>query len=115
MKRRKTIRVKRSNMTLTIDEAKSRIKSYIDKYYCDVRDDVFDWKSFEYHLHGYVVDLSHRVAYKRGWQGHNWRQELRKLLISFAYNEIEKIDKKGRRKNKIKKVLTKVFTFGLAK
>jgi hypothetical protein len=102
-------------MTLTIDEAKSRIKSYIDKYYSDVRDDIFDWDSFDYHLRGYVADLSHRIAYRRGWQGHNWRQELRKLLISFAYNEIQKIVKNRTRKKRIKKVLTKVFTFGLAK
>ncbi len=96
---------------ITIDIAQQRLKGYIKKYYCEVRDDVFDWGSFQTHLYGYIVSLSHQVAYKRGWQGHNWRQEMRKQLLSFAYDEIDKMN----RARKTKKTLIKIFTFGLAK
>ena len=96
---------------ITTNDAKQKLKSYIKKYYCEVRPDVFDWDSFKNHLYGYIVSLSHQVAQKRGWQGHNWRQEVRKQLLSFALNEIDKID----RNNKAKKILGKIFTFGLVK
>ena len=96
---------------MTINDAKWRLKGYIKRYYCEVRDDVFDWDSFQRELHGYVVSLSHKVTYKRGWQGHNYRQSLRRHLYSFALNEIDKID----RREKIKGILGKIFTFGLAK
>jgi hypothetical protein len=98
-------------MTITINEAKSRLRGYIKKYYRDVRDDVFDWRSFKRELYGYVVTLSHDIGKMRGWQGHNWRQGLRRHLYSFALNEIDKID----RRKKTKKIIHKILTFGLAK
>ena len=98
-------------MSITIDDAKLRLKGYIKKYYCEVREDVFDWDSFQHELYGYVVSLSHDIGRMYGWQGHNWRQGLRRHLYSFALNEIDKIDKR----EKTKKILTKLFTFGLAK
>jgi len=107
--KRRTLNRKRE--TLTIDDAKARIKRYLKRYYCGVRDDVFDWNSFQHHLYGYTVSLSHEVGKKRGWQGHNWRQEIRKLLLSFAYDEIDKID----RGERIRSALAKIFTFGIVK
>jgi hypothetical protein len=99
-----------NRMSITVDDAKVRIERYLKRYYRDVRDDVFDWDSFHHHLYGYIVDLSHKVGCKRGWQGHNWRQEIRKLLLSFAYNEMDKIE----RGQRVRRTLVKIFTFGLA-
>ena len=96
---------------ISVYEAQDKIKGYLEKYYCGVRDDVFDWNSFQSHLYGYIVSLSHDVAKKRGWPGHNWRQEIRKLLLSYAYDEIDRVD----RRNKIKRTLVKVLTLGWAK
>jgi hypothetical protein len=96
---------------LTVDEAKSRLRGYIKKYYRDVRADVFDWNSFKRELYGYVVSLSHDIGKMHGWQGHNWRQGLRKNLYSFALDEIDKTD----RREKVGNVLRKIVTFGLAK
>jgi hypothetical protein len=96
---------------LTVNEAKSRLRGYVKKYYRDVREDVFDWYTFKRELYGYVVSLSHDVGKMRGWQGHNWRQSLRKYLYSFALNEIDKIDKK----EKVGKILRKIVTLGLAR
>ena len=96
---------------LTVDEAKSRLRGYIKKYYRDVRADVFDWNSFKRELYGYVVSLSHDIGKMHGWQGHNWRQALRKHLYSFALNEIDKTDNR----EKVRKALRKIVTFGLAK
>jgi hypothetical protein len=102
---------KRGGAKMTLDEAKSRLKGYIKKYYCEVREDVFDEKSFKRELWGYVVSLSHDIAKMPGWQGHNWRQALRRHLYSFALNERDKIDSR----KKVKKILRKILTFGLAK
>jgi len=96
---------------ITINQAKERIRGYIKKYYQEIRPDVFEWDNFRRELYGYIVSLSHNIATKRGWQGHNWRQGLRRHLLSYALNEIDKID----RKNKIKTILVKIFTLGLAK
>jgi hypothetical protein len=96
---------------MTLDEAKSRIRGYIKKYYIEVRPEVFNRAAFRHELYGYTVSLSHDIGKKKGWQGHNWRQGLRRHLFSYALNEIDKID----RKNKIKRIFTKVFTLGLAK
>ena len=96
---------------ITINEAKKRLKGYIKKYYRHVREDVFDWKSFKRELYGYVVSLSHDIAKMHGWQGHNWRQVLRRHLYSFALDEIDKINKR----KKVAKILRKIVTFGLAK
>ena len=49
-------------MSITIDDAKLRLKGYIKKYYCEVREDVFDWDSFQHELYGYVVSLSHDIG-----------------------------------------------------
>ncbi len=96
---------------ITTNDAKQRLRGYIKKYYSEVREDVFNWDSFQHELYGYTVSLSHDIGKKRGWQGHNWRQGLRRHLYSFALNEIDKIN----RRRKIKKMLTKIVTFGLAK
>jgi hypothetical protein len=96
---------------LTVGEAKSMLKAYIKKYYRDVRDDVLDWNSFKRELYGYVVSLSHNIAKMRGWQGHNWRQGLRRNLYSFALNEIDKIN----RRKKAGRIIRKILTFGFAK
>jgi hypothetical protein len=94
-----------------MNEAKSRIRGYIKKYYQEVRPEVFNRDAFRRELYGYIVSLSHDIGKKRGWQGHNWRQGLRRHLYSYALNEIDKID----RKNKIKRIILKIFTLGLAK
>lgn len=96
---------------MTMNEAKSRIRGYIKKYYQEVRPEVFNRDAFRRELYGYIVSLSHDIGKKRGWQGHNWRQGLRRHLYSYALNEIDKID----RKNKIKRIILKIFTLGLAK
>jgi len=96
---------------ITINEAKSRLRGYVIKYYRDVRDDVFDWNSFKRELYGYVVSLSHDIAKMHGWQGHNWRQGLRRHLYSFALDEIDRINKR----KKLTKILRKIATFGLLK
>ncbi len=96
---------------ISLNQAKKRIKGYIKKYYEEVREDVINRKAFENELYGYVVSLSHDVAQKRGWQGHNWRQALRRHLFSYALDEIEKIDKK----RKILRVFRKIITFGVAR
>jgi hypothetical protein len=102
---------KRGGAKITIDEAKSRLRGYVKKYYGEVREDVFDWKSFERELKGYVVSLSHDIAKMPGWQGHNWRQALRRYLYSYALNEKDKID----RRKKAGKIIRKILTLGLAK
>jgi hypothetical protein len=102
-------RGKRKNR-ITTDEAKLRLRRYIKKYYCEVREDVFDWNSFRRELRGYVVSLSHDIGKMPGWQGHNWRQALRRHLCSFALDEIDKIN----RRKKAKKMIRKILTFGLA-
>lgn len=81
MKRKKTI---------TIAEAKRRLRGYIKRYYIQVRSDVFNWELFQKELFGYVTSLSHKVAKMGGWQGHNWRQALRRHLYSYALDEVEK-------------------------
>ena len=96
---------------MTINEAKLRIRGYIKKYYQEVRPEVFNRDAFRRELYGYTVSLSHDIGKKRGWQGHNWRQGLRRHLYSYSLNEIDKID----RKKKIKRIFTKIFTLGLAK
>jgi hypothetical protein len=96
---------------MTLNEAKERIRGYIKKYYQEVRPEVFNQNAFRRELYGYIVSLSHDIGRMHGWQGHNWRQGLRRHLFSYALNEIEKID----RKNKIKRIVTKIFTLGLAK
>jgi hypothetical protein len=58
-----------------------------------------------------VVSLSHDIAKMPGWQGHNWRQALRRHLYSFALDEIDKIN----RREKAVKMICKILTFGLAK
>ena len=90
---------------MTLSDAKSRIRGYIKKYYHEVRPDVFNRQAFRRELYGYTVSLSHEIARMHGWQGHNWRQGLRRHLYSYALNEIDKID----RKNKIKKFFTNIF------
>jgi hypothetical protein len=94
-----------------MNEAKSRIRGYIKKYYQEVRPEVFNRDAFHRELYGYTVSLSHDIGKMHGWQGHNWRQGLRRHLYSYALNEIDKID----RKNKTKRIFTKIFTLGLAK
>jgi len=96
---------------MTLNEAKSRIRGYIKKYYQEVRPEVFNRDAFRRELYGYTVSLSHDIGKKRGWQGHNWRQGLRRHLYSYALNEIDKID----RKKKIKRIFIKIITLGLAK
>jgi len=94
----------------TTEEAKQRLKGYIQKYYCEVRDDVFNWDNFQHELYGYVVSLSHNInGYNKKWQNHNHRQALRRYLYSFALNEIETIDRRG----KTKEIIKRIFTFGL--
>lgn len=98
-------------VTITTNEAKTRIRGYIKKYYQEVRPDVFNQGAFDRELYGYIVSLSHDIGKKGGWQGHNWRQALRRHLLSYAKNEIDKID--GR--NKIKRIFIKIITLGLAR
>lgn len=81
---------------MTVDVARQRLKGYVRKYYGEVRPDVLDRKAFEKRLYGYVVSLSHDIARKRGWQGHNWRQGLRDNLLSFALDEVDKVDRTRR-------------------
>lgn len=95
---------------ISLDTAKKRLKGYIAKYYSDVRPDVLDYPSFRRELYGYVVSLSHNIALKHGWQGHNWRQGLRRNLYSFALNEVDRID----RSRKTKKTICRILTLGLA-
>ena len=97
--------------TITLNIAKNKLKGYIAKYYGDVRLDVLDPPSFRRELYGYVVSLSHDIARKHGWQGHNWRQGLRRNLYSFALNEVDRID----RSRKTKKTICKILTLGLAR
>jgi hypothetical protein len=99
------------NRKISLKQAKARLKGYIKKYYQEVREDVINRKAFKNELYGYVVSLSHDIAQKPGWKGHNWRQALRRHLFSYALDEIEKIDKK---RNRLK-VLRKIFTFGLVR
>jgi len=96
---------------ITTKEAKSRLKGYIKKYYVEVREDIFDKKSFKRELYGYVVSLSHEAAKMHGWQGHNWRQGLRRHLYSYALNEIDKIE----RRKRVKRVFLKLFSLGFVK
>ena len=96
---------------MTINEAKLRIRGYIKKYYQEVRPEVFNRDAFRRELYGYTVSLSHDIGKMHGWQGHNWRQGLRRHLYSYSLNEIDKIN----RKKKIKRIFTKIFTLGLAK
>jgi hypothetical protein len=69
---------------MTVNEAKSRIREYIKKYYQEVRPEVFNRNAFRRELYGYTVSLSHDIGQKKGWQGHNWRQGLRRHLYSYA-------------------------------
>ena len=96
---------------MTTDDAKQRIKGYIVKYYGDVRPDVMNYGNFRRELYGYVVSLSHDIGKMSGWQGHNWRQGLRRNLYSFALDEVDRINKR----RKVKGILRKVFTLGTAK
>jgi hypothetical protein len=96
---------------MTLNEAKSRIRGYIKKYYQEVRPEVLNRSAFQHELYGYTVSLSHDIGKKKGWQGHNWRQGLRRHLYSYALNEIDKVD----RKNKIKRIFTKIIALGLTK
>jgi len=102
-------------MNITTSAAKKRLRGYIKKYYVEVRADVSDWSSFKRELYGYVVTLSHDIGKKRGWQGHNWRQALRRHLYSYALDEIDKIKKSRNRKEKSVKFIRKLFTLGFAK
>jgi hypothetical protein len=96
---------------ITTNNAKRRIKGYIKKYYSEVRADVLNRDKFKHELYGYTVSLSHQIANKRGWQGHDWRQGLRRHLYSFALNEIDRIN----RRRRIKKILIRIVTLGFAK
>ena len=96
---------------MTVNEAKLRIRGYIKRYYQEVRPEVFNRSAFRHELYGYTVSLSHDIGKMRGWQGHNWRQGLRRHLYSYALNQIDKIDKR----NKIKRFFVKIFTLGLVK
>ena len=96
---------------ITLNTAKARLKGYVAKYYGDVRPDVLDYPSFRRELYGYVVSLSHDIARKHGWQGHNWRQGLRRNLFSFALDEVDRID----RNRRIKQTIYRVLTLGAAK
>ena len=102
-------------MNITSAEAKKRLRGYIKKYYCEVRPDVFDWNSFQKELYGYVVSLSHNIAKTRGWQGHNWRQGLRRHLYSYALDEIDKVNNRKIRKEKYSKIIRKIFSLGIAR
>jgi hypothetical protein len=96
---------------MTLNEAKLRIRGYIKRYYQEVRPEVFNQKAFRHELYSYTVSLSHDIGKMHGWQGHNWRQGLRRHLYSYALNEIDTIDKR----NKIKRFIVKILTLGLVK
>ena len=94
-----------------IEEAREKLRGYIGRYYEEVRPDVLDVRSFRRELYGYAVSLAHAIARKSGWQGHNWRQGLRRNLYSFSLNEVDRVDKNRR----TKQTLRKIFTLGIAR
>jgi hypothetical protein len=56
---------------MTLNEAKSRIRGYIKKYYQEVRPEILNRSAFRQEQYGYTVSLSHGIGKKKGWQGHN--------------------------------------------
>jgi len=97
---------------ITEPEAKRRLFGYIKKYYCGVREELFDSREFKRQLHGYVVSLTHYVCGDSNeWQVVNHRHALRKYLDSYALNQIDILN----RNLKIKTTIYQILTFGSLK
>jgi hypothetical protein len=46
-------------------------------------------KYFIEKLNDNIINLSHRVYKKRGMRGHDTRQDIRRILVLYAFNEVK--------------------------